>query len=118
MASGVNYVKPSTDHWVKFGVAVAKAKVFEKPINIAFSIAFWTFVRSTPVIDINASMVESKHNSMLIMMYLHALRIIFDRILEDDKKGILSASFAKKLSQIKSESEMDKEMVTRFFVSL
>ena len=98
-------------------MAVAEAKVFDKWIDIAFSIAFWTFVRSTPVIDINASPIESKHNSMLVMMYLNALRIIFDRILEDDKKGLLSVNFTKKLAAIGSDEEM-KVFVQQTFKSL
>ena len=95
MAAGVNYTKPSTDHWVQFSLVVAKEKVFAKWIDIAFSLAVWSFIRSTPSMDLDASMIESKHNSMLVMMYLQALRIIFDRILEDDKQGILSVSFTK-----------------------
>ena len=100
MASGVNYIKPTTDHWVKFSAMVAKEKVFERWFDLAFSISFWTFVRTTPVININASPVESKHCSMLIMMYLHALRIIFSRLLEDGKKGILSGKFLIKIGLV------------------
>ena len=80
-------------------------------MDLAFSQAFWTFVRATSAMDINGSTPTAQQNSTLIMMYLHTVRMVFSKLLEDRRQGVLTLDFMTKMAATTSEAEME-EFVT------
>ena len=86
----VIHLKPSKEHWLRFGNTVANLEIFDPWIDIAFTQALWIMVRTTPVMDLSGSCLDAKQNATLVIMYLNALRLVLGRLLEDKEAGIFS----------------------------
>ena len=81
-------------------------KILEPWFDIAFTQAIWLFVKTTPVMDLSKSCLEAKENATLVIMFLNVLRLVFDRFLDDLKKGPFSSKFGSKLAKITDDVEM------------
>ena len=107
-ALSVTHRKPTTGHWKRFAAMVAKLGVFNKFIDIALSQAFWTFVYATSAMDITGSTITAQQNATLIIMYLHTVRMVFAKLLEDRRQGVLTLDFMTKMAATTSEADMEK----------
>ena len=99
--------KPTTSHWKRFAITVAKLGVFNKFLDLAFSQAFWTFVFATPAMELSGASITAQQNATLIMMYLHTVRMVFAKLLKDRRQGVLSLDFMTKMAATTSEEEME-----------
>ena len=115
-ALSVTHRKPTTSHWKRFAVIVAKLGVFNKFLDVAFSQAFWTFIYATPAMDISGASITAQQNATLIMMYLHTVKMVFSKLLKDRRQGVLSLDFMTKMAATTSEEEMENfiKKVTEF----
>ena len=104
----VTHKKPTTEHWRKFSKSVAKKGVFNQIMDIAFGQAFWAYVRATEAIELYGATITAQQNATLIMMYLHTLRMVFSKLLEDRSDGVLTLAFLQKMASVKTTEEMDK----------
>ena len=57
--------------------------------------------------DISGSTPTAQQNSTLIMMYLHTVRMVFSKLLEDRKHGVLTLEFMTKMAATTSEEDME-----------
>ena len=57
--------------------------------------------------DITGSTPTAQQNSTLIMMYLHTVRMVFTKLLEDRKQGVLTLEFMTKMAAITTEADME-----------
>ena len=105
-ALAVTHRKPTPEHWQLFIEKVLNMKLLDDYIDIAMSQSFWTYVRTTNVMEFNGSSIESQQNSTLIMVYLHVLRMVLGKFLEDTTNGPLSLNFLKELATINEEDKM------------
>ena len=110
----VTHKKPTTEHWRRFSKSVAKKKVFVKIMDVAFTQAFWTYVKATEALELYGATVTAQQNSTLTMMYLHSMRVVFSKLLEDRDDGVLTLAFLQKMAAVKTAEEMDKFVEEEF----
>lgn len=110
----VTHKKPTNEHWRRFSKSVAKKGVFKPIMDVAFTQALWTYVRSTEAIELYGATITAQQNATLVMMYLHTLRMVFSKLLDNQKDGVLSLSFLTKMAAIKTEGEMDEFVEKEF----
>ena len=80
----------------------------------AFTQAFWTYTRATEAMELYGSTVTAQQNSTLVMMYLHTLRLVFGKLVQNKDDGVLSLTFLTKMAAVKSDEDMDKFVDTEF----
>ena len=103
----VTHKKPTTEHWRRFAKSIAKKAVFAPFMDKAFTQAFWTYVRGTEAMELFGSTVTAQQNATLVMMFLHTLRLVFGKLIQDKNEGVLSLTFLTKMAAVKSDKEMD-----------
>ena len=111
----MTHKKPTNEHWKKFSKSVAKKGAFKNIMDVAFTQALWSYVRATEAIELYGATITAQQNATLIMMYLHTLRMVFSKLLDDQKEGVLSLSFLTKMAAVKTEKEMD-DFVDKEFI--
>lgn len=104
----VTHKKPTTEHWRRFAQSVAKKGVFKPIMNVGFVQAFWSYLRGTEAMELYGATLTAQQNATLTMMYLHSLRMVFAKLLEDRVDGVLTLAFLQKMAAIKTAEDMDK----------
>ena len=102
----ITYAKPTTQHWIQFAKAIIKDKTFKFWIDKAFTQALWQFVCALPSINVKGSTSQAKCNSVLTLVYINATRMIFIKLLDNDKDGLFSTKFTSALAKCTTDEEM------------
>ena len=110
----VTHKKPTTEHWRRFSKSVSKLRVFDQIMDVSFTQAFWSYVKATEAMELYGATITAQQNSTLTMMYLHTLRMVFGKLLEDREHGVLTLDFLVKMAAVKSEEDMDKFVLSEF----
>ena len=77
-------------------------------MDVGFTQAFWAYVRGTEAMELYGATITAQQNATLTMMYLHSLRMVFAKLLEDRTDGVLTLAFLQKMAAVKTADEMDK----------
>ena len=77
----ITYAKPTAHHWIQLTREVIAAGKFKFWIDRAFTQALWQFITVLPAIDLDASTLQAKCNSVLTLVHINATRMIIDRLL-------------------------------------
>ena len=99
--------RPSPMHWAIFAKIVAEKNLFADFLELAYQQAFWQFVDTLTMINVDASTQSAKENAVLALVYINLTRMVLSQMIKSDKKNILPLSFLNKMAKIDNETEME-----------
>lgn len=91
-----------------------KLRVFDEFFQLATQQALLQFANFLPLMAVSDSSQAAKENAVFSLIYINLVRMVFEQMITDTDKPLLSLEFFNKMARIDTDEDMDKFVIRNF----